>query len=221
MNRKQRSRSQLSLATIGLMLAALMAPAAAASDPNLSKTVPTQANFAYVGSFALPGSYSTGSSDPCKTLSDGCSTAFHMAPWPIAMSTTSYSSLQPAMPITAAVSMNSISTALPTILMPPMLPGCPCAKVLRDSGQYLWRQEMFSRRSTIASEPCGLSSGELTYGLYLDPSTNGMYSTHGDWYNAGDTYAPTMGYSTLNDSTGTATENRRLVFQFGHLWKTR
>jgi PKD repeat protein len=50
-----------------------------------------------------------------------------------------------------------------------------------------------------------LSSGSLTYGLYYDQASNRLYWTYGDWYNAAFPNNPSIGYSVLNDATGTAT----------------
>jgi hypothetical protein len=50
-----------------------------------------------------------------------------------------------------------------------------------------------------------LSSGDPTYGLYYDVSSDRLYWTYGDWYNADFPYQPSIGYSTLNGATGVAT----------------
>jgi PKD repeat protein len=44
-----------------------------------------------------------------------------------------------------------------------------------------------------------------TYGIFYDPSSNRLYWTYGDLYNAAFPMQQSMGYSTLNDATGVAT----------------
>jgi hypothetical protein len=49
------------------------------------------------------------------------------------------------------------------------------------------------------------SGGNNTYGLYYDQNSGRLYWNYGWWYNAAYPYDPSLGYSVLNDATGTAT----------------
>ena len=64
-----------------------------------------------------------------------------------------------------------------------------------------WGDIYGARRSTAVTP----SSATPTYGLYYDQSSNRLYWTYGDSYNASYPYQQSIGYSTLNDTTGVAT----------------
>ena len=130
---------------MGLMLAGLVAPTAEATDPNLSKPVPTQANFSYVGSFALPGSYSTGSSGPCNTLSDGCSTAFSYGALAYRYVNNQLQFFTSGHVYNGGRVYELTSPVLPTILMPPALSGCRWPRFCAI-GAIFMAARMFSRQ---------------------------------------------------------------------------
>ena len=77
----------------------------------------------------------------------------------------------------------------------------PQAQVVTNWGDVYTGQKLDNNYGGYTS----LSSGDPTYGLYYDPSSNRLYWNYGDWYNADFPYQQSLGYSTLNDATGVAT----------------
>jgi PKD repeat protein len=76
----------------------------------------------------------------------------------------------------------------------------PQAQVVKNWGDIYTGQKLDDYNSSGA-----LNSDDPTYGLYYDSTSNELYWTYGDSYNAQYPTQQSIGYSTLNDATGVAT----------------
>lgn len=77
----------------------------------------------------------------------------------------------------------------------------PKASVIKNWGDVYTGNKWVGNDGGTSS----LSGGVMTYGLYYDQNLNRLYWNYGHWYNASNPYNPSVGYSTLNDTTGVAT----------------
>jgi hypothetical protein len=86
-------------------------------------------------------------------------------------------------------------------------PGCaaggtlPQARVVRHWGDVYGGHKWVGNDGGTAK----LSGGAYTYGLYYDDKLGRLYWTYGHWFNTTHPSNPSLGYSVLDDSTGTAT----------------
>ena len=74
----------------------------------------------------------------------------------------------------------------------------PQAQVITNWGDIYTGQKEFGGDTS-------LNSSTWTYGLDIDPTSGDLYWTYGNNYNDSYQYNPSIGYSTLNDTTGVAT----------------
>ena len=216
MNRKQRPRRpQLSLAMIGLMLSALVAPVAMSADPNLSKPVLQQNNFTFLGSFTLPTN--TGAPDNWDTAYSNGGLAYRYVNGNLQFFTTAHAY---SGGVVYEFNYPGVSTDPNNI---------PQAVVVKDWGLIYnanWSLDgsSFTSRKCLwpsTNAPAGeaqnsdanAQSGTLTAadmsqlgcpggdvnGLYFDQATNRLYWNYGWWYNAANPMNPSFGYSVLNN----------------------
>ena len=174
-----------------VLLAMLPMPVMAESDPHFSLPVPNQSNFTLVGTFNYPGSYQLSANDYCAQFNDGCSTAFSYGGLAYRWVNGQLHFFTPG----HAYSGGQVYEY--------NFPGIGnTATVLRNWGDIYGGYKCDNN----ATPPCGIGNGFNTYGLYYNPANNRLYWTAGDWYAASHlSNASSIGYATLDDSTGVAT----------------
>jgi hypothetical protein len=165
----------------GAFSATASASTSTTADP-LNKTVPTQANFTYLGSFLMP------------TSANGNDTAGSTGGF-----TMRYLNGQLDFLATTHIYTGGLvyEVAYPGIGTGSNL---PTAQVT-----HFWGDIYSGQKWTNSGGSSLTSGGNDTYGLFYDPSSGRLYWNYGWWYNSSYPNDPSLGYSTLNDTTGTAT----------------